>query len=41
MLKWNNVSVKIRTTVLLQNIDFEIRKGESFGLPVATEVAKR
>ena len=32
MLKWNNVSVKIRTTVLLQNIDFEIRKGESFGI---------
>ncbi len=32
MLKWNNVSVKIRTTVLIQNIDFEIRKGESFGI---------
>lgn len=32
MLKWNNVSVKIRTTILLQNIDFEIRKGESFGV---------
>jgi molybdate transport system ATP-binding protein len=32
MLKWENVSVKIRTSVLLKNIDLEIRKGESFGI---------
>ena len=32
MLKWNNVSVKIRTTVLLKNIGFTINKGEITGI---------
>ncbi len=32
MLKWNNASVKIRTTILLKNIDFEIRKGDILGI---------
>lgn len=32
MLKWNNVSVKIRTTVLLKNIDFTLNKGEITGI---------
>ena len=32
MLKWNNVSVKIRTTVLLKNIDFIINKREITGI---------
>lgn len=29
---WKNASVKIRTSVLLQNINFELKKGDVFGI---------
>jgi ABC-type protease/lipase transport system fused ATPase/permease subunit len=32
MISWKNVEIKIRTTQILDHINFELKKGESLGI---------